>query len=445
MVAIGIAFATGPTAFAQARSTEIASSTEKARSSRQLAAARATTLVQVKAKLTTLRGKHIVLKADGGSRDSLQDLVDAFDAAVPQWERFWELPPGALSDWVIDAFVMDDPQVFRASGDLPETLRFPFGYAISGNVWVMRQSSDYYTRHLLLHEGMHALSIDRFGGTGPSWFAEGFAELLSVHGGSGSDVRVNVVPHSRAVVPYWGRFKLLSARREENRIPTFDEVMRFPNDLKSDVESYGWVWAAAMLLTEYPEYRREIIAAAKNGDIRLASFSDQLKRKLNSQWPIVSARWRMLVSTVDYGFDWRFERIELSMKDPLWNGKTFTTEVDAKQGWQSPGVRFAPGTRLTISARGRCSLNPDPKPWVSEPAGVTIHYSDGKPLGQLQVCVLPNRTEEQRHLKPLRVESVDSQFEITIDEHCWLLFRINDYLGDRANNEGGYRLVIRRQ
>lgn len=399
---------------------------------------------QAPAAMQTVTGKHIVLKADGGSPESLAEFVAAFDAAVPQWERFWQLPPQSLSDWKVDAFVMDEPQRFRDSGDLPSDLNFPFGYAIPGNLWVIRQKSDYYTRHLLLHEGVHALAIQQFGGTGPAWFAEGTAEMLGVHADSGSDARVNVVPQSRNATPYWGRFKLLSQRRVENRMPTIDSVLEYPRDLKSDVESYGWSWIAVMLFSEYPEYHGEVIRAAKSGNVDRQSFSDDFKRRLRSQWPIIAARWRMLLNTIDYGFDWERERIELSIKDPIWDGRPTKRLIKADQGWQSTGVRFAPGMRLKISATGSCTINDDPKPWVSQPPGVTIHYANERPLGQLLVCILPNKTEEQRHLAPLFVEAVEAETEIVIDKHCWVLFRINDDLGDLGNNRGGYTVSIRR-
>lgn len=394
--------------------------------------------------MQVVAGQHLVLKSDSCSHERLQEFVDAFDAAVPQWERFWQLAPGTLARWRVDGFIMADPQRFRDSGDLPPDLRFPFGYAIDSNIWVLKQKSDYYTRHLLLHEGVHALAIELFDGTGPSWFAEGLADMLSVHRGVGQDVQINVVPESRQAVPYWGRFKLLSQRRSENRIPTLDAVLEYPPDLKSDVESYGWSWVAAMLLTEYPEYRPAMIREANNGRVRTQAFSAAFKQRLVAQWPIVQARWRMLAETIDYGFDWSRERIDLSMDDKLWRGNRIEKLVLADRGWQSLGIRFAPGMRVKVSAGGQCVINDDPKPWISEPPGVTIHYANDRPLGQLLVCTLPNATDEQQRLSPLSIRPVESETELLIDKHCWLLFRINDHLDDLGNNQGGYTVSIRR-
>jgi len=395
--------------------------------------------------LRMARGKHIVLKSDTATDDLLNDLVDAFDAAVPQWQKFWQLPSGTLDDWKLDGFVIENPDRFRQTGDLPPGLNFPFGYATDGNVWVMRQPSDYYTRHLLLHEGAHALQIHLFGGTGPSWYAEGMAELLGVHRGTGSQVQIGRVPNSRDAVPYWGRFKPMDAARKDGNIPTLDVVMGYPLDLKSDVESYGWSWAAVSLLTEYEAYRPIALQAGRAGSDYTAAFTRGLKQQLDPVWPIVQARWRVLAETFDYGYDWSRERVVLTIRDKLWSGTALTRTVRADLGWQSAGVRFPPGSRLTLSARGRCQLDDDPKPWISEPAGVTIHYANDRPLGQLLVAIVPNQTTEDDRLKPLRIFAVDPGCELQISQHSWLLFRINDRLDDLGNNLGGYQVTVRRQ
>lgn len=390
----------------------------------------------------TIRGKHLVLKADGGSAESLRELVDAFDAAVPQWAAFWGLAPGALDQWSVDAFVMNDKQAFRDQGDLPAHMNFPFGYAISGNVWAMRQQSQYYTRHLLLHEGAHALAIELFDGTGPSWFAEGLAEMLSVHSGQGANVKINVVPVAKESVPYWGRFKLLSQRRAAKRIPSIDAVLGYPLDLNSDVESYGWSWVAMMLFTQYPEYRQTVLTNAKRGSDRSKRFTAKFQRDIASQMPLIRARWRLLCETIDYGFDWSNEKVDLSMKDKLWDGSTLQFKVDARRGWQSPGVRFPPGTTIRILAGGSCVLDNDPKPWISKPPGVTVEYAGGAPLGQLTVAVVPNRSDERRTLDPMRKIAVESRADVVLKQHSWLLFRINDHLGKRGDNVGEYSVRI---
>ncbi|NND98246.1 MAG: hypothetical protein HKN47_13050 [Pirellulaceae bacterium] len=392
---------------------------------------------------TRVSGKHIKLTTDIDDPHRINDLVQSFDAAVPQWAAFWQMPAGALDHFVVDACVIRDRDAFVRAGLIPNRVpRFPFGYALQNRVWVMAQESDYYTRHLLLHEGVHSLAFAEFGGTGPSWFMEGTAEMLAVHSGRGAATVINRVPVSRESVPYWGRFKLIDATRAEGTIPSLETVFGYPRDLKSDVESYGWSWAATMLLYQYPDYRDAFLTAADNGKRNDMMFNDLLRRDLKSQWPVVVARWRLMCHDLDYGFDWDRERVNLSMDDQVWDGKPLSLQIAADQGWQSIGVRLSRGMKLKVMPSGTCTLATDLKPWVSEPAGVTVRYHDQKPLGQLLACLVPNVPDNAATLSPLQVAAITKPAVIPIRQHCWLLFRVNDAPGELADNSGAYQLKI---
>lgn len=388
-------------------------------------------------------GRHIRLITDLDDARSVDDLVESFDAAVPQWTEFWQLPPDASSDFRVDAYLIRDRGEFERRGLIPRRLPdFEFGYASRDTVWVIAQPGEYYTRHLLLHEGMHAFVTEQFGGPGPTWFMEGTAELLATHRGRGISLRVGTVPRSREEVPYWGRFKLMADRRDEAAVPTIETVMRQAPRPTGDAEDYGWGWAAAMLLDQYPDTQEAFQAAARGGRDRTAEFTRQLYRRLQSQWPIVVARWRMLTHELDYGFDWERERIDVATSDPLWDGRPRRIDVRADRGWQSLGVRFPAGSTVTIDADGRCTIADTTKPWISEPTGVTIRYHRGRPLGQLLVCTLPCESDSQPTLQPLRVEGYSGTQSLTIEHPSWLLLRINDAVGELEDNQAGYRVSL---
>ncbi|TWU07490.1 hypothetical protein [Stieleria varia] len=393
----------------------------------------------------TASGQYVTITADFGTKDSLSDLAASFDAATGQWQAFWQLPAGSLDSFHVTAYIMRDKDAFRAARYLqPQLPDFPFGYAVGNTVWVVEQPGEYYTRHLLLHEGVHALSYEIFGGVGPSWFAEGTAELLSVHTGTGPKTQVNRVPLNRDTVPYWGRFKKMAERRDENKIPTLSTVLDFPADLNADVEAYSWSWAAAMLLSEYPQTADTLRAAAWQGNQIEEDFRHDLMRELKPIWPILAARWRLLCNTIDYGFDWQRERVPLSMKDPQWNGQPLNVRVAADQGWQSIGVRLPPGATVRLEPTGQCELAQQPKPWISQPPGVTIRYYRGRPLGQLLATLVPNVPEQGKTMEPFEVIAVEEPTTIVIKRHCWLMLRINDDVGELADNTGGYDVVVRR-
>ncbi len=392
-------------------------------------------------------GKHIKLTTDIDDVDAINDLISAFDASVGQWESFWKFPAGTLDQFQVDACVIGDKAIFMQQGLIPPSVpNFPFGYALGNRVWVIAQDSPYYTRHLLLHEGAHALAYDRFGGTGPSWFMEGTAEMLAVHQGAGRKTIINQVPNNRESVPYWGRFKVLQHSRQAKKIPSLATVMAYPRDLKSDVESYGWSWAATMMLYEYPDTRDAFFTAAKHGTLSDAVFNNDLRRSLQNDWPVITARWRLMCHDLDYGFDWPRERVSLSMNDRNWDGRDLLINVMADRGWQSIGVRLAAGMKLNVTPAGQCTLAKHPKPWTSTPTGVTIRYQGGRPLGQLLACLVPNTPANDQSkpvtILPLQVAAITRAARIPIKENCWLLFRVNDAPGELSDNQGSYQLKI---
>jgi len=221
-------------------------------------------------------------------------------------------------------------------------------------------------------------------------------------------------------------------------------VMRLPQELNGNVDAYSWSWAAAMLLSRYDDYRAAFMAAARNGRDSGPGFTRQLYRRLAPQWPIVKARWQVLCHELDYGFDWSRERVDLATSDPMWDGRPLRREVDAARGWQSVGARFPAGTRLSITAEGRCRIaETDGEPWVSEPQGVTLRYHRGRPLGQCLVCVLPCVSESQPTVQPLKIHGGRGPIDLQIADASWVLLRVNDAVGELAENEGEYAVTIR--
>lgn len=396
------------------------------------------------AELLRKSGQHIRLVSDAISAEDADTIVATFDAAVEQWKKFWDLGDGQTREFLVKAHVIGDLDRFRREGFVPPQVPdFPFGYALDDQVFVRVQPSQYYTRHLVLHEGIHSLAYECFGGAGSTWFQEGTAELLATHRGVGQNVTVNVVPKTRDEVRYWGRFKRMTQSRQEGTVPTLSAVMGYQPTLSGDVEAYSWSWAAAMMLTRYPEYRSLMIQSARAGDQAGLVFNERFRQKLSNEWPILEARWRVMARDLDYGFDWSREQLSLAMDDPMWDGQPINLKIAADRGWQSAGVRVPGGIKIGLAASGRVTLANEPKPWESEPAGITFQYAGGRPLGQLMVAVLPNAIEpDNKIVRPLRVEVVQDKVTLNIDAYSWLLFRVNDSVDQMSDNRGAYDLTL---
>jgi hypothetical protein len=324
---------------------------------------------------------------------------------------------------------------------------FPFGYALDDDVWVLAQPSEYYTRHLLLHEGVHALAYHCFGGGGPTWYMEGTAEWLATHRGVDDSIRVADIPADRDDVPYWGRFKLLDSLRSENKIPPIETVMNYSPTLTGDVRLYTFSWSLVSMLDAYPDTQDAFLSAAKVGRDDGPNFNRQLYGRLSKSWPTIVARWRIAMEDFDYGFDWSRHRVDVSVDDPVWDGRPITLNVDADLGWQSMGVRVPAGATVRIAATGMIELNKmqlggEPEPWTSTASGVTIRYHRGRPLGQLIACVLPNRSPAEGDLPALQIETIGQDATFRVPDHSWLLLKVNEAVGELGDNSGQYAVTI---
>ena len=371
----------------------------------------------------------------------------SFDAAVPQWIQFWNLDTSAIANFKVRACVIRNKANFNQRNLIPATVpNFPFGYALGSQIWVLAQQSEYYTRHLLLHEGVHSLAYHLFNGAGPTWFQEGSAELLATHHGSGANIKINRIPQNREDAPYWGRFKRMSEATSSKQVPSINTVLGYQPSLTGDVATYSWSWAACMILSSYPEYRSAFVRAAQRGRETGPIFNRELQSTIGKQWPILAARWRVACHDLNYGFDWNNEQVKLSANDPVWNGSNLTLQIRPDQGWQSCGVRIPRGARIRISAEGEITLADQPKPWTSQPPGITFQYHRGRPLGQLQFCLLPNANDPQAtRIEPLEIHGIEDQAIVSVAEYSWLIFRINDEYGKMNDNHGSYQVSIKRE
>ncbi len=389
------------------------------------------------APLRTLDGRYARIVTDLPSTPATDALPAAIDAAVPQWIRFWRRPANCVDGWKMTVYVMGDKSDFQQQGLIPESLPdFPHGFQQGLQAWAVAQPSEYFTRHLVLHEAFHGFAGHVFGGVGPSWFAEGTAEMMATHKGAGPAVRVPTIPASREAVPYWGRFKLISQRRAEQRLPSLESVLRRRDLLYREVEPYAWSWTAVVMMTMYPEYLQALIQASERATDDSFSFTRTFQDQLAPQWPAVLGRWHLLLEEFDYGYDMLRNRVDWDLQQPQWDLQPHSVQVAADRGWQSAGVRVAAGTKLRVTASGRYSLGHTPREWVCEPQGVTVRYHRGHPLGMVLAALVPLQDVENGQLEPLQIEAIGRQATITARRDSWLLFRIGDDPSQLADNSG---------
>ena len=387
-----------------------------------------------------LAGKHVTIYTDLAADPDVDQLPEVFDLAVPQWRRYFQLDADAIAKWHMTGYVMKDPERFRSTGLLPDDLpNFLHGYQRDGEFWVYEQKSAYYRRHLVLHEGTHAVMNNLLGSTGPSWYMEGIAELLGTHRWADGQLELRNFPGSRDEVPYWGRVKIVREQRDQGRAKSLSQIMAYEPGHYLQVEPYGWSWAAATLLDAHPDYREQFRQLPRMaGD---PQFTARFQAQLRDRWRELSEQWQLFVMNMEYGYDVEREAVEFRSGQPLEEGQR-TVKIAADRGWQSTGVELLSNSTYQITASGRFQLAQTPKIWWCEPNGVTIRYHDGRPLGQLLAALRSDPPGEglTALAKPV---PIGLERSITLSQPGTLYLRINDSPAELADNVGSLTVTIR--
>ena len=112
--------------------------------------------------------------------------------------------------------------------------------------------------------------------------------------------------------------------------------------------------------------------------------------------------------------------------------------LHADRGWQSAGWSVISGQIVDITCRGEYAVDTEPKPWISEPQGITIDYHRGRPLGEIvAMFVSSDGTFASRRI-PV---GTGTRVIVPADGELWL--QINDSESSRENNSGTADVQIR--
>jgi len=387
--------------------------------------------------------QHLTLFTDLPPSAEVDALPGIFDQAFPQWCAYFGVDPKEHADWKLQGYLMKARERFEAAGMVPADLpNFLNGYSRGKQFWLYDQTSPYYRRHLLLHEGTHAF-MDTLGhGRGAPWFAEGMAELLATHRLENGQLELNYFPRDRNEVSKWGRIEIVQTRYAARRAMSLETIFDFNGRAFLENDPYGWSWAVAAFFDGHPKYRerfRRLHSLAGEKDMGVAilqTFADE--------WREVTENWQLFVANLDYGYDFGRLKVELAPGKPLTGDKTIVT-VATDRGWQSSGVQLEPGAKYRLRAKGRYQLDDQPQVLWCEPGGVTIHYYRGQPLGILQAAIRsddPNQKGPSGLLKPI-VVGLETTLEAP--HGGTLYFRINDAPGSLADNVGSLSVEIVRE
>jgi hypothetical protein len=392
-----------------------------------------------RAGLRVLESRHLALVTDRPDRpgDGVADLPRIFDEAFACWCRHYGLDAGAVGAWRGLGCLVVDREKFRAAGLLPDAVAaFQNGFCAGNRFWVADQSNPTYRRYLLLHEGVHALTITVRDLHTPEWYTEGIAEYLATHRlDTGADgvprFEPTPIPARKSDVEQLGRIEHLRAAAAAGRTLSLDQVFAAPVG-HQEIAAYAASWAAVAFLAGHPAHAR-VFAAVERGPL-----DGRLTERLAAQpgWDAARAArdHAAFVAELDYGYDFARHVIDWSPGGPLTGRRRFAVAAD--RGWQNTLAAASAGNRHRFAATGRVEIGrlagTDGETTVleSEADGISLRWYRGRPIGRLLIAQwIDDETG-------FRVLATGASGEFTAAVTGPLFVKINESPGDLADNRG---------
>jgi hypothetical protein len=402
-----------------------------------------------------LTGKHLDLYTDFAPTPEIDALPEVFDQAFPQWCAYFHVDPARHVDWRLTGCVIRDRDRFKQAGLLPDDLPpFPHAYARNFDFWVYDQPSEYYRRHLVLHEGTHCFMNTLLGACGPPWYMEGIAELLSTHRWHDGRLELNYLPATKDETPMLGRIKIVKDAFAAGRARRWEDVLAYDAHAHVETEPYAWCWAACLLLDRHPRYQARFRRLWE--DVLRPDFNQRFLQALGDDGPRLDEEWQVFVASLEYGMDVARGVLDFAPGKPL-PPDGATVEVAADRGWQNSGVRLEQGASYRLRAEGRYQVADKPQIWWCEPGGVTIRYYQGRPLGILLAAVRPDspaktstaavadRGADAGPSPLVRPTVVGLETVLQPDVSGTLYLKINDSAAELGDNTGRLSVRITRQ
>lgn len=389
-----------------------------------------------------VEGRHLILFTDLPSSPDVDELPQVFDAAIAPWSAYFQIPSARVADWRVECFLMRDAERFRGCGMLPAGLpEFANGFSRPREAWVHAQQQAYYQRHLLLHEGTHAFSLEFLGAMGPPWYGEGLAELLATHRWESGRLTLGVVPRDRESSAGWGRIKIIKDELAARRGMSLPAIQQYSSRAHLQVEPYGWCWAAAAFLDGHPAYQDTFRSLRADLGLSVDAFQRRFWERIGANQGQLTLEWQVFVMSLEYGHDIAREAIEFRSTKPL-AATGGDCEIRADRGWQSSGLRLEAGRTYRLTADGQFQVADRPRPWLSEANGVTLEYHAGQPLGLLLAAVHDESRPPQGLSTLCRPTAIGLDSTLTPAESGTLFLRINDSPASLGDNAGSVRVHV---
>lgn len=289
-----------------------------------------------------VRSAHFLLHTDVSDRNA-QILLDTLETMIVLVSNYFGRPPAGM----LECYVVRDLQQWPPGLIPPEgvaKISEPAGVTLSVRVGNLAKSIVYSCDKVgvVQHESVHAYCQQTFGDTGPTWYAEGVAEMG--HYWKKDQLAVEIDP---VVINYL-----------KNSPPKkMLDIVAAGQVTGDSWQAYAWRWALCHLLANNPNY------AGRFKGLGIALMSQQPGFSFESVYgPVareISFEYDFFVQHLENGYRSDLCAWQWARKFQYLPGQGYVTvKVAAKYGWQATGVKLAAGQSLDYSAKGTWKLQP---------------------------------------------------------------------------------------
>lgn len=379
-------------------------------------------------------------------------LPQLMDQAFDQFEKYFgPIPPAADGErFQVNGYLIKNQETFKKAGLISDQLNdHPHGVQKGYQFWMMDQATDYYRRHLMLHEMTHCFMLANPRINVPLAYLEGMAEHFGTHhiAPDGTLGGTRLMPHNREDFRGHDRLFLIRQDVKSRGAPGLLAVMQWEQPaFKFFHESYPWAWGTCLFLDQNPRTRERFQKLARSLTNPLA-WKD-FEKQLDPDKSEIQTEWMLFANEAFEGFDFNRMAIDFRdgqpLKELIRTGKnSHRAEVRANCGWQSSGIVVEKGHTYEVIASGRFTLADKPKPWISEADGITFRYHNGRPLGQLLAMIRPTSNAVGEALTMQQVTGLGSKSRLEPTADGTLYLRLNDHPAELADNTGTVSIEVR--
>ncbi|MBL8811388.1 MAG: hypothetical protein JNM43_14545 [Planctomycetaceae bacterium] len=364
-------------------------------------------------KVQQYQSANFLIHTDLAEEDA-QELLERLENMLTLISRYW----GAPSRKKIVCYIVDDTSNWPAGSLSPEALATVSNGGITNAAGVKRGRVTDMTAVVYAstkfgtpqHEAVHAYCYQAFGTTGPTWYAEGMAEMGNywVEG----DESVNCPDY---VVEF-----LKSSPR-----PTLQQITDPDHRTGDGWKNYAWRWALCHFLSHNPNYAERFRVL---GVSLLSNRGGTIERAWPSQMDELEFEFQFFLDHLETGLEAKRCRWDWKARFREASSKAVRCKVDAARGWQPSLIKGTEGQKLRLTAEGQWTTDVNEPPFSGRGSPVT-----GK--GRILGCV-----KNEKGLSDEFVIIPDRSFSLPAEGDLYL--RCEDEWTSLNDNDGELAISV---